>query len=215
MKQIMFIIVCLMVACNGQIDSNEKMKTTNIMWKGIPFQGCVVLEGDSNTEMIWVGKYSNQFYNLGVSSSTTEEVIARMAAVREAQPSAIVLMIGTNDIGRIEGLYGAPMTDADYLNNMQTILTAYKTITSKVYVVSILPMTPYTCRPADSNPHIISMNASLKTLVESNGCTFIDEWVDFYDSTNNRIYQHLDGDGLHLNEDGRFVHMSNVMEAVL
>jgi lysophospholipase L1-like esterase len=173
------------------------------------------MEGDSNTDFIFVGKYGNNFYNVAVGGSTTWSVKNRIEMVRAAQPSVIVLMIGTNNASSINQLLGeSKATEQEYYDDIQIILDAYKTITKRIYVVSILPMTPNVLLKGDNNTLVKNMNVNLKSIVESNGCTFIDEWNDFYDVDNNKLFSELDGDSVHLSEAGKDLHMKNVMEAI-
>lgn len=63
--------------------------------------GSIAFVGDGLTEG---GRWSEWFpdhevYNLGVSGDTTDEIIARLDAVVALHPDAVVLQVGTNDLG--------------------------------------------------------------------------------------------------------------------
>ena len=109
--------------------------------------GAVVFLGDSITQG-WgePGKYFPRYRcaNRGISGDTTRGILYRLEEdVLALHPAAVVLLIGTNDIG-----IGADPADA--AANLQAILAALKAANTKmpVIVCRVMPSTASRQRPA-------------------------------------------------------------------
>ena len=145
-------------------------------------QGAVVFLGDSITE-IWKSLPQDfpdiKVANRGISGDTTRGVLYRLDPdVLSLQPRAIVLLIGTNDIGA-----GADPADISY--NIKTIL---KRIRKKypnmpVIVCEVMPSSEKQHRPAAT---IEKLNALIKKDVKHKANVYLcDTWS---------IYAQPDGD---------------------
>lgn len=208
MKKILISLVLLA----GCYDDSENLFVKNkILYDGVPARGCVLFEGDSNTDMIPISGYFPGAYNMAIGGSTTRDVISRIESVRQIAPSMIIVMIGTNDIPRLSGVHKDYMDDDEFILNLQAIMEEYKAITDNVIFVSVLPIN----REAfgvDLNPKIMSVNTTIKDLCLNNGCYFIDEWEDFFDG--NGIKSGYNIDPAHLSPLGQSVHMNNVIKGI-
>lgn len=145
-------------------------------------QGAVVFLGDSITE-IWKSLPQEfpdlKVANRGISGDTTRGVLYRLDPdVLSLEPRAIVLLIGTNDIGA-----GADPGDISY--NIKTILKRIKKKYPKmpVIVCEVMPSSEEQHRPAAT---IEKLNALIKKDVEHKSNVYLcDTWS---------IYAQTDGD---------------------
>lgn len=126
-------------------------------------QGAVVFLGDSITQG-W-SDLAAQFpkyhcANRGISGDTTRGVLFRLRGdVLELKPAAVVLLIGTNDLG-----LGA--TPEETAENVRAILAALKAAnpTTLVIVCKVMPSSASKQRPADK---IQKLNALVDELVKA------------------------------------------------
>lgn len=145
-------------------------------------RGAVVFLGDSITQG-WgdPGRYFPQYHcaNRGISGDTTRGILYRLQEdVIELAPAAVVLLIGTNDIG-----LGAD--PADVAENVQAILTALRRSDPKlpVIVCKVMPSHASKQRPADK---IQKLNALVDELVRRDaGFIRCDTWSIFADADGN------------------------------
>jgi len=145
-------------------------------------RGALVFLGDSITQG-WgdLGQHFPQYRcaNRGISGDTTRGVLYRLQEdVLDLAPAAVVLLIGTNDIG-----LGAD--PADVAENMAAILAALRRSNPKlpVIVCSVMPSHASKQRPADK---IRKLNALVDELVQKDaGCIRCDTWSIFADADGN------------------------------
>jgi lysophospholipase L1-like esterase len=152
----------------------------------------VVFLGDSLTRN---GDWSDWFpdieaLNFGVGGDTSEDVLARIDAVIEAQPDEIVLLIGTNDLGlrrSVESL----------VRNTQSILVELRRALpgSRLLLQSVLP------RGREFADRIREANIHLRQFSATTHAQFLDLWpaLALDDGELNPIYS---DDRLHLNDAG-------------
>ncbi len=179
-------------------------------------QGQTVLLGDSITDFFnWYelfydfSKVSGQaVYNRGISGDTTDKLLERLEDnVLNIMPKNIVLLIGTNDIGR-----GLPLSMT--LENVEKIITKTKIACPHInfIVEAVYPIN----RPMRfknekrSNEKINAMNVEFKKLCEKHNCV----WVDFTDKLKDKdgeLKQEFTFDGLHINAQAYEIVAENVI----
>jgi lysophospholipase L1-like esterase len=152
----------------------------------------VLFLGDSITQGgDWAAWFPDEeTINFGVGGNTTEDVLARLGTVVEAQPDEIVLLIGTNDLGlrhSVESL----------VRNVQSILVDLRRDLpgSRLLVQSIMPRArEFADRIHDANIHVRQFSATVHA-------QFLDLWpaIALEDGEINPLYS---DDRLHLTEAG-------------
>lgn len=173
--------------------------------------GAVVFLGDSITQG-W-NTLAKDFpkmkvANRGIGGDITSGVLYRLAAdVLSLNPEAIVLLIGTNDVG--DGAKGE-----DVAANTKLILEAIKNYNPnmKVIVCKIMPR-------ADGSPardvEIQKANALVEQYVKTQpNFSICDTWSAFTDGQNNQVAADFRPDRLHLNAAGYAV-WKNTLDPVL
>ncbi len=175
-----------------------------------------VLLGDSITDFFnWYelfydfSKASGQaVYNRGISGDTTDRLLERLESnVLNINPRNIVLLIGTNDIGR-----GLPLSMT--LQNIEAIITKVKNACPDVNFIleAVYPIN----RPMRfknekrSNEKINEMNVKLKKLCEKHNCV----WLDFTNALkdkNGELKQEFTFDGLHINAQAYEIVAKNII----
>ncbi len=161
-------------------------------------KGSVVFLGDSITQG-WGSLGTNfpgmKIANRGISGDTSRGVLYRLREdVLDLDPEAIVLLIGTNDIG----LNGSP---EDVAHNIRLILASIKAYAPKtrVIVCKVMPATEKLARPADK---IKKLNQLIDELVKGNTqVTLVDTWSIFADENGSAKKEEFP-DLLHPNEAG-------------
>ncbi len=163
-----------------------------------------VLLGDSITDFFnWYelfydfSKSSGQaVYNRGISGDTTDRLLERLQEnVLNIKPKNIVLLIGTNDIGR-----GLPLSAS--IENLESIIKSTKEACPDVNFI-IEAVYPINENMRDrfekrSNKKINEMNKEFIKLCEKYNCV----WLDFTDKLkdkNGNLKEEFTYDGLHIN----------------
>jgi lysophospholipase L1-like esterase len=151
--------------------------------------GDVVFLGDSITEG---GRWEEIFpsapaRNRGIGGDTSAGVLARLAQVTSAKPSAVFLMIGTNDLTT-----GASVEEISA--NVEAILARIRdeSPSTRVLVQSVLP------RGADYRSRVERLNARLAEIARDAGVEFVDLYPKFLDPSDGSIRNDLSNDELHL-----------------
>ena len=144
--------------------------------------GAVVFLGDSITQgwSTLAGDFPGlKVANRGIGGDTTRGVLYRLQAdVLDLEPAAVVLLIGTNDLG-----LGAD--PADIVDNIKAILTAIRKANAKTPVIlcKVMPSSDKQQRPAVK---IKALNALLERLARGDSAvTLCDTWS---------LYAGADGD---------------------
>jgi lysophospholipase L1-like esterase len=140
--------------------------------------------------------------NFGVGGDTTEDVLARLDTVVEAQPDEIVLLIGTNDLGlrrNVETL----------VRNIQSILVDLRRDLpgSRMLVQSVMPRgREFADRIREANIHLRQFSATVHA-------QFLDLWptMALEDGEINPVFS---DDRLHLNESGYEAWLSELRPAL-
>jgi lysophospholipase L1-like esterase len=126
--------------------------------------------------------------NRGINTDTTSGVLQRLDAITQGQPTAVFILIGTNDLTWYE------------FRKDEMILGTYQKIIEKIhhdspstiiFVESLLPRAHFQAK------RIKEFNPKLKKLAERIGAEYIDLYSFFTDSTGN-LRSELNNDHLHL-----------------
>ena len=147
-------------------------------------------------------------YNRGISGDTTDRLLERLYDnVLSIEPKNIVLLIGTNDIGR-----GLPLSMT--LENVEKIITDTKKacpdvnfIVEAVYPINENMRDKFEKR---SNKKIKEINNEFIKLCEKHNCI----WLDFTDKLKDKdgnLKKELTYDGLHVNAQAYEIIAENVI----
>ena len=163
----------------------------------------VVFLGDSITDLWKLPQFfpGKPYVNRGISGQTTAQMLVRVYPdVLDLKPAALVLLAGTNDIGRNTG----PETLQMIAENIQAITELAQAHGIKVILCSLTPVSDYTRRkqtaqrpPAD----ILRLNAWLREYAEKGRLTFADYYSALVDDKG-MLKEDLSEDGLHPNAKG-------------
>lgn len=176
----------------------------NLMNRTVAKQGQVVFFGDSITELLsacdWYGEYSlksgKAVYNRGIGGDTSNKLFERAKEnVTSIKPSAVVLLIGTNDIGL--GF------DGDFVkNNIEKTLVLIKEDCPdcKIILQAIYPVIDGKAGKR-KNSTILEANKKLKTLAEKYDITYLD-FTKLLSDENGNLKKEYTYDGLHLSAAG-------------
>jgi len=128
--------------------------------------------------------------NLGVSGRTTDDIVADLDSVIELEPDAIVLLIGTNDLGWRK-------SDEYVVRNMETILYRLRKAlpNARLLVQSVLP------RDRDLARSIGNINRHIWQYAPTQHAMYLDLWPAF-SQADGVIDPRFSEDHLHLTEAG-------------
>lgn len=162
-------------------------------------QGAVVFLGDSITQG-WGDRLGTAFHgmkaaNRGISGDTTRGVLIRLEEdVFAVNPSAIVLLIGTNDLDED----GTPEMIA---GNLKLILEAIAAHDSDLPVIlcEVFPSHDSKNRPTEK---IQKINTLYRELVKGNEQVLLVDTFELFDDGNGDAIPALFPDLLHLNDEG-------------
>lgn len=193
-----------------------KRENYRILNEEYALQNQTVLLGDSITDFFnWYelfydfSKISGQaVYNRGISGDTTDRLLERLDDnVLSINPKNIVLLIGTNDIGR-----GLPLSMS--VENVSKIIEITKEkcpdvnfILQAVYPINRGMRDKFEKR---SNEKIELMNKEFIKLSEKYGCVWLDITDKLKDETGN-LKKEYTYDGLHLNVNAYRIVAENVI----
>ena len=159
--------------------------------------GAIIMLGDSITAGCnWSELFDDsRFVNRGIGGDVTSGIVNRIDFLKTCKPSAVFLLIGTNNLGQSDSL--------------SKIIREYKIIIDKItsyapgadlYIQSILPinsdkfMFP---RPEYNNKKIKNLNFMIKNL-EDNKVSYLHLFDHFVDKKG-KLDEKYSNDGLHLN----------------
>lgn len=182
----------------------SKKNNYTFLNKKYAIENQTIILGDSITDFFnWYelfydfSKTSGQaVYNRGISGDTTDRLLERLQEnVLSIKPRNIVLLIGTNDIGR-----GLPLSLS--VENMENIIKMTKDscpdvnfIIEAVYPVNEKMRDRFEKR---SNKKINEMNKEFVKLCEKYDCMWLDFTDELMDNSGN-LKQEYTFDGLHIN----------------
>lgn len=167
-------------------------------------EGQIVFLGDSITEMLpvsdWYGEYSLksglEVYNRGISGDSTLGIYGRVREnVISIKPKAVVILIGTNDLG-----FGFDPSFVE--KNIENTLKLFKEECPdcKVILEAVYPVIDGKAGKR-KNSDILEVNKKLKALAEKYSAAFIDLTDKLADEKGN-LRADYTFDGLHLSAKG-------------
>lgn len=197
-------------------EMTTKRENYSLLNKEFALSNQTVLLGDSITDFFNYyelfydfAKSSGQaVYNRGISGDTTNRLLERLNEnVLCIKPKNLVLLIGTNDIGR-----GFPLKMT--LENLDAIINATKEscpdinfVLQAVYPINRPMRDAFEKR---SNEKILAMNKELIKLSEKYGCVWLDLTDELSDETGN-LKKEFTYDGLHLNAKAYKIVAKNII----
>ncbi len=136
----------------------------------------------------WLPEYDVS--NLGVNGHTTLEVVASLDEIVAAGPDAVVLQVGTNDLGWRR-------SDEYIVRNLETFMCHLRKRLPEVriLVVSVLPRERDYCDP------LRSVNRHLRQFAPTQHAQFLDLWPTMAQS-DGELEPAFTTDRLHLSDEG-------------
>ncbi|TFB94743.1 GDSL-type esterase/lipase family protein [Cryobacterium sp. HLT2-28] len=136
----------------------------------------------------WLPEYEVQ--NLAVSGYTTDEVVASLPKVVATAPDAVVLQVGTNDLGWRR-------SDEYIVRNLETIIVELRKHLpgARILVVSVPP------RERDYSHLLRSINRHLRQFAPTQHAQFLDLWPSMAEP-DGELAIALTTDRLHLSDEG-------------
>jgi lysophospholipase L1-like esterase len=177
----------------------------------------VVFFGDSITDIWPIPKYfpGKPYVNRGIGGQTTPQMLIRFRQdVINLQPTAVVILAGTNDIAGNTGPMSLEDIEANYAS-LAELATAHHI---RVIFSSVLPVHNYTPQSTNlfaqrSPEKIRELNRWLRDYCASNGCVYLDYFSAMVDPAG-LLKKELAEDGLHPNADGYAI-MAPLAEAAI
>lgn len=178
----------------GDWVSNHYRERTAMFAQREVERGGIAMVGDSITEQgDWADLMpGDNAVNFGISGDTSAGVLKRLVQVREAQPSTVLLMIGTNDLGNHD------LAVPEIGDNVEAILEELMTFVDPhdIYVQAVLPRDPsFTSR-------VRALNERLMHEAYMRGMWFVYLDEAFWDESWTQLDPTVTDDALHLNEAG-------------
>jgi acetyl esterase/lipase/lysophospholipase L1-like esterase len=141
----------------------------------------------------------NQFIDRGISGQTTSQMLIRFRQdVVDLEPSAVVILAGTNDIAENTG----PISVENIFGNIVSMAEIAKANNIKPLLCAVLPVFQYswnkTIKPIEK---IQKLNQMIKEYAESNKIPYVDYYTPFVDDKGG-FTQKYSPDGVHPNLDG-------------
>lgn len=197
-------------------EKNNKRNNYRILNEKYAFPSQTVLLGDSITDFFnWYELFydfsqstGQAVYNRGIGGDTTDRLLERLYDnVLNISPKNIVLLIGTNDIGR-----GLPLEMS--VNNVDTVLKEIKKTRPDINIIlqAVYPINrPMRNRNEKrSNEKIGLMNKEFVQLSEKHGCHWLDLTDELRDADGN-LKKEFTYDGLHINVEAYKIVAENVI----
>ena len=130
----------------------------------------------------------NPQHNAGIAGDTSDGLLYRLHYTLEKKPTALVLMIGINDLLQMQYV---EIIKENYLK-----IFAQLEAIENIYICSILPV-ELLGESFDINEKIISLNHFLKVEAKQRGYIYVDIYKEMV-GKNGSIQQDLSSDGVHL-----------------
>jgi len=161
-------------------------------------QGAVVFLGDSITQN-WNEDFRKQFpglktANRGISGDTTRGMLIRLQDVLDLNPSAVVLLMGTNDIEEAA-------TPEVALENLKSILQRLKSHNAEMPIILnlVFPSHPTKRRPTEQ---IVAMNKLFSAAVKADPQVTVIDTYKLWATDDGTAPQAQFPDFVHLNQSG-------------
>ncbi len=162
--------------------------------------GKIVFIGNSITEGggDWSAKFGvPDIWNRGISGDVTDGVLARLDEITHAQPKAVFLLIGINDISNLYYQKQIPSTDYIATNILKIADKIHKqSPATKIYLQTVLPTTR-----TFTNEMELAVNSILRKNDPQGAYTLIDLHAAFADEQG-QMKKEFTNDGIHLTNAG-------------
>ncbi len=147
-------------------------------------------------------------YNRGISGDTTDRLLERLESnVLNINPKNLVLLIGTNDIGRELPLSMSVENVEEIIKKTKDACPQINFIFEAVYPINRPMRDRYENR---SNDKIREMNAEFKKLAEKYNCIWLDFTERFMDK-DGELKEEFTYDGLHVNAKAYEIIAENII----
>ncbi|HSP76125.1 MAG TPA: GDSL-type esterase/lipase family protein [Cryobacterium sp.] len=148
----------------------------------------------------WLPEYD--VHNLGAAGKTTDEVVAELDQVVDRQPDAVVMEVGTNDLGWHR-------SDEYIVRNMETLLCALRKRLPavRILVVSVPP------RERELADTVRSINLHLRQFAPTQHAQYLDLWARLA-RPDGEIDEAYSADRLHLNDAAYEVWLNELKPAL-
>jgi lysophospholipase L1-like esterase len=177
----------------------------------------VIFDGDSITDYWRLNEYfpGQDFVNRGIAGQTTTQILARFQQdVVGLHPKAVIVLAGTNDIGR-----GVPLSQIE--DNLAMMGAVAKANGIRPAFASVLPVSDYHKDVDPRNERVASHPlATIRTLntwiadhCRTEGFAYIDYYASLVDSSG-QMQADVSDDGLHPNSKGYRIMSPLVLNAV-
>lgn len=208
MKRILAIFITIAATCLSIYAQEKKDKDWAKFYRyeqandTIKVRPRAVFMGDSITDG-WAKQspdffYSNNFVGRGISGQTTTQMLVRFRRdVLDLSPKYVVILAGTNDIARNNGLISLE----NILGNIQSMCELAKAHKIKPVLCSVLPADRYRWRK-DLKPagDIVKLNELIKAYAKSARIPYVD-YHSVLKNENNGLPEKYAADGVHPNID--------------
>jgi lysophospholipase L1-like esterase len=188
---------------------NEKLKAQPADPNRVVFLGDSITDG-WKLDTSFAGK---PYVNRGISGQVTSQMLVRMYPdVINLKPAAMILLAGTNDIARNNGMETMAMIQ----ENTMAIAELAKAHGIKVILCSITPIADYgRAKMSEGRPpsDILKVNAWMKDYAAKNGAIYADYFSALVDDKG-FLKPGISPDGLHPNPEG-YKLMAPVAEAAI
>ncbi|MDP5172506.1 MAG: SGNH/GDSL hydrolase family protein [Bacteroidia bacterium] len=177
--------------------------------KRVVFMGNSITEGWSNFHPAFFTE--NPYIERGIGGQTTPQMLVRFRQdVIDLQPSAVVILAGTNDIAGNTG----PMTLEQTFANLVSMAELAQAHGIKVLLCSVHPVYDYPWKPGlEPASKIVKLNQMIKDYAATHGCWYVDYFSAMVDERNG-LQAQLGSDGVHPNKAGYDI-MEPIVQAVL
>ncbi len=182
---------------NRYRDANEKLAAAESGEKRVVFMGNSITD---SWYKFWPELFSEKPYiNRGISGQTTPQMLIRFRAdVINLNPSAVIILAGTNDIAGNTG----PSTLEMILDNLISMAELARANNIQVILSSVLPVFDYPWKPGlEPAEKIVTLNEMIKNYADKNGMIYLDYYSGFVDERKGFKNEYTT-DGVHPNEAG-------------
>lgn len=169
-------------------DANGQSLARADHFKTLTTRGGIIFLGDSIVQQAeWTELLGRPISNRGIGGDTTVRVLNRLDAINDAQPRAVLLMVGVNDLS---------LDQPAVVARRYTQLVANIRRPAEIYIHSVLPVNNTTRATGISNDKVRQLNVLLSMLTNQRI-----HYVDLYSSfvgTNGELKPEYTYDGIHL-----------------
>ena len=198
------VLVLLYAGCAGQMTKKYDrvgmlIRHTHENNRKACAAGCILFEGDSNLELIYVQDYfAGPACNYARRGSTTDDLLARKEQVARLRPGVIILLAGGNDL-----IKSTPYNKI--AENYAALIRYYRSVTGSLYCISNLPLSVHP-KLFLKNSDIIQLNRILENECGKQGVAYVNAYPELL--KNGILNPGYAMDPVHLNQAGQKVLMN-------